>query len=200
MGVIYKILKQQRQHQRQQQRQGFTMDLRLSTATKCKMQAAIKQRQQQRRLEDHLETGPEPGRSQERDHNKEALAAHQLQQLCCFLSENTARKQCQSLKLQYDSELPAERDDDREQERELEREREREHVNLSPPGHVMEMDLIEKLHHDHLPYTAARKTVSTAPRDSILMKIRHQIFERKRQQQRQLAELVQQRLVVWRPW
>lgn len=46
----------------------------------------------------------------------------------------------------------------------------------------------------------ASLAASIAPRDSILLKIRHQIFERKRQRQRQLGELVKQRLVVWRPW
>ncbi|XP_022234228.2 adenylate cyclase, terminal-differentiation specific [Drosophila obscura] len=203
MGVIYKILKQQRQQQQQRhghgQGQGLTMDLRLSTATKCKMQAAIKQRQQQqqqqRRLEDHLQVPkPEPVRSEERDHDKEELAEQQLQQLCRFLAENASRKKRQSFKLRYDSEPTAELQEDPEQERE--REREREQVHLLAP----EMDLIEQLHHAHSPFTVARGAASTAPRDSILMKIRHQIFERKRQQQRQLAELVQQRLVVWRPW
>lgn len=48
--------------------------------------------------------------------------------------------------------------------------------------------------------TATAKVPSDEPRVSILLKIRHQIFERKRQRQRQLAELVKQRLVVWRPW
>ncbi|XP_033238378.1 trichohyalin isoform X2 [Drosophila pseudoobscura] len=180
MGVIYKILKQQRE----QQHRGLTMDLSLSTATKCKVQAAIKQRQQQR---------------QERDHDKEELSEQQLQQLCRFLAENAARKKRQSFKLKYDSELPADHVKDREHEQE--REGEREQVELSSPGQVIEMDLIEQLHHAHLPSTAtARSNASTAPRDSILLKIRHQIFERKRQRQRQLAELVQQRLVVWRPW
>ncbi|XP_001354343.2 uncharacterized protein Him isoform X1 [Drosophila pseudoobscura] len=195
MGVIYKILKQQRE----QQHRGLTMDLSLSTATKCKVQAAIKQRQQQRQLENHLEPEPEPVRSQERDHDKEELSEQQLQQLCRFLAENAARKKRQSFKLKYDSELPADHVKDREHEQE--REGEREQVELSSPGQVIEMDLIEQLHHAHLPSTAtARSNASTAPRDSILLKIRHQIFERKRQRQRQLAELVQQRLVVWRPW
>jgi len=86
MGVIYKILKQQR-----------SMDLSLSSATRCKVQAAIKQRQQQRRLEDHLvrEQEQEQDQDPDPDHiakDKEELAEQQLQQLCRFLAENAARK------------------------------------------------------------------------------------------------------------
>lgn len=94
MGVIYKILKQQR-----------SMDLSLSSATRCKVQAAIKQRQQQRRLEDHMveerdrdrERDQQPDQDQNQvqnhiDKDKEELAEQQLQQLCRFLAENAARK------------------------------------------------------------------------------------------------------------
>ncbi|EDW65282.2 LOW QUALITY PROTEIN: uncharacterized protein Dvir_GJ19178 [Drosophila virilis] len=199
MGVIYKILKQQRQQQQQQQQQQQHQHQRhqqiikveLNTATKCKVQAAIKQRQLQRE--------------------------QQLQQLCRFLAENAARKkvhcgcsisqrellvnrkfvcyvQRQCLKLQYDynqgayAEQPA----------------------THSPATTHDMDLLmEQLStcsEDAGKATATATATATAkvpsdePRVSILLKIRHQIFERKRQRQRQLAELVKQRLVVWRPW
>jgi len=71
------------------------MDLSLSSATRCKVQAAIKQRQQQRRLEDHLVREQEQDQDPDPDHiakDKEELAEQQLQQLCRFLAENAARK------------------------------------------------------------------------------------------------------------
>lgn len=87
MGVIYKILKQQRQQQQemvdqqqQQQQHRRSLSMELNTATKCKVQAAIKQRQLHR-LEQRTQ--------QEHD---ESLAEQQLQQLCRFLAENAARK------------------------------------------------------------------------------------------------------------
>ncbi|XP_017870108.1 PREDICTED: vacuolar protein-sorting-associated protein 36 [Drosophila arizonae] len=199
MGVIYKILKQQRQLQQQemldQQQQRRSLSLELNTSTKCKVQAAIRQRQLLR-LEQRTQ--------QEHD---ESLAEQQLQQLCRFLAENAARKKRQRLKLQQDpcnrmSAHPCE-----------------------PAPHSVagthDMDLLmEQLStcSDATPSTSPtpssspssspsswppqsnRAAGSAAPRVSILLKIRHQIFERKRQRQRQLAELVKQRLVVWRPW
>ncbi|XP_016979614.1 uncharacterized protein LOC108044951 [Drosophila rhopaloa] len=182
MGVIYKILKQQR-----------SMDLSLSSATRCKVQAAIKQRQQQRRLEDHLVQEHEQDQDQEPDHigqDKEELAEQQLQQLCRFLAENAARKKRQRFKLQYQCNLAADQDTDQEQEPEK--------VHFPSPPHEMDLEFIEQLHQSS-PAKSSSAAVP-APRDSILLKIRHQIFERKRQRQRQLADLVQQRLVVWRPW
>ncbi|KAI8034359.1 UPF0746 protein DDB_G0281095 [Drosophila gunungcola] len=194
MGVIYKVLKQQR-----------SMDLSLSSATRCKVQAAIKQRQQQRRLEDHLDhqthMDQDQDQEQEQHHSeqdKDELAEQQLQQLCRFLAENAARKKRQRFKLQYQCNLVADQDPDQEQ--------------LQPPPHEMDLEFMEQLHQSSSASTATSTSTSTsistlgsaagqsAPRDSILLKIRHQIFERKRQRQRQLAELVQQRLVVWRPW
>ncbi|KAH8367993.1 hypothetical protein KR084_005261 [Drosophila pseudotakahashii] len=182
MGVIYKILKQQR-----------SMDLSLSSATRCKVQAAIKQRQQQRRLEDQLgqEQDQEQDQNQDQHNNpidkdKEELAEQQLQQLCRFLAENAARKKRQRFKLQYQCNLAADQMDDQEKD------------HFPTPPNEMDMEFIEQLQQSS-PATAA-SSAGTAPRDSILLKIRHQIFERKRQRQRQLAELVQQRLVVWRPW
>lgn len=183
MGVIYKILKQQR-----------SMDLSLSSATRCKVQAAIKQRQQQRRLEDHLVREQEQDQDPDPDHiakDKEELAEQQLQQLCRFLAENAARKKRQRFKLQYQCDLAADRDQDQDQEPEKE--------HFPPPPHEMDLEFIEQLHHQSSSATSTSSS-GPAPRDSILQKIRHQIFERKRQRQRQLAELVQQRLVVWRPW
>ncbi|TDG41681.1 hypothetical protein AWZ03_011896 [Drosophila navojoa] len=190
MGVIYKILKQQRQQQQQQQQEmpdqqqtEQQQQMELNTSTKCKVQAAIRQRQLLR-LEQRTQ--------QEHD---ESLAEQQLQQLCRFLAENAARKKRQRLKLQQDpcnrmSAHPCE-----------------------PAAHSVagthDMDLLmEQLS------TCSDATPSTSPspssspsswppqsnRTCILLKIRHQIFERKRQRQRQLAELVKQRLVVWRPW
>lgn len=83
MGVIYKILKQQRQQQQQeQQRLPHCIHMELSTATKCKVQAAIKQRQEQQQQQQQRE---------ELQH-EESLAEQQLQQLCRFLAENAARK------------------------------------------------------------------------------------------------------------
>ncbi|XP_023161323.2 uncharacterized protein LOC111593016 [Drosophila hydei] len=169
MGVIYKILKQQRH-----------LSMELNTATKCKVQAAIKQRQLHR-LEQRTQ--------QEHD---ESLAEQQLQQLCRFLAENAARKKRQRLKLQQD---PSNH----------------ESATHSLAGtHDMDL-LMEQLstYSDATPSpsptpspasTSNRAVTSAAPRVSILLKIRHQIFERKRQRQRQLAELVKQRMVVWRPW
>ncbi|ALC49581.1 Him, partial [Drosophila busckii] len=166
----------------------------LSMATKCKVQAAIKQRQQQR-LEEQEQQHPEQQQQQQED----ALAAEQqLQQLCRFLAENAARKKRQRLKHNYalDSAQPL--------------------LELpTPPAaansnsnntHDMDM-LMAELHSCHTSVDTAMELVApptaaaaaAAPRDSILLKIRHQIFERKRQRQRQLAELMQQRLVVWRP-
>ncbi|XP_032295449.1 mediator of RNA polymerase II transcription subunit 15 [Drosophila virilis] len=195
MGVIYKILKQQRQQQQQQQQQQQHQHQRhqqiikveLNTATKCKVQAAIKQRQLQRLEEQRQEQRVQ----QEHD---DALAEQQLQQLCRFLAENAARKKRQCLKLQYDynqgayAEQPA----------------------THSPATTHDMDLLmEQLStcsEDAGKATATATATATAkvpsdePRVSILLKIRHQIFERKRQRQRQLAELVKQRLVVWRPW
>ncbi|XP_017041926.1 putative uncharacterized protein DDB_G0271606 [Drosophila ficusphila] len=190
MGVIYKILKQQR-----------SMDLSLSSATRCKVQAAIKQRQQQRRLEDHLDRdrnrNGDRDQDQHRDHMqpiKEDLAEQQLQQLCRFLAENAARKKRQRNKLHYQCNLTE--DNDADEDVDQEQEPEKEHFN--PPPHEMDLEFIEQLHQSS-PATSSN-SMGPAPRDSILLKIRHQIFERKRQRQRQLAELVQQRLVVWRPW
>ncbi|EDV46567.1 uncharacterized protein F23F12.8 isoform X2 [Drosophila erecta] len=178
MGVIYKILKQQR-----------SMDLSLSSATRCKVQAAIKQRQQQRRLEDHMvevrDQEPEQDQSQSHiDKDKEELAEQQLQQLCRFLAENAARKKRQRFKLQYQCNLAVDQDNDQEQMPEKE--------------HEMDLAFIEQLQQSSP--AKSHGATGQAPRDSILLKIRHQIFERKRQRQRQLAELVQQRMVVWRPW
>ncbi|KAH8250644.1 hypothetical protein KR038_007106 [Drosophila bunnanda] len=221
MGVIYKILKQQRQQHHRGHH--LTMDLSLSSATRCKVQAAIKQRQQHRQ-EQHqeLEKGhkQEQERQQEQERrqeseagredrmeidHKEDLAEQQLQQLCRFLADNAARKKRQRFKLQYqdhDRDLDHQRQQDKqEQEQELEMELE----PYSPPPHEMAMEFIEQLQQSS-PAADATSMISSssgpaaAPRDSILLKIRHQIFERKRQRQRQLAELVQQRLVVWRPW
>ncbi|KAH8288178.1 hypothetical protein KR054_007283 [Drosophila jambulina] len=202
MGVIYKILKQQRQqHQRGHH---LTMDLSLSSVTRCKVQAAIKQRQQHR-LEQEQEQEQDQERQQEpnrmeidHEHEKEVLAEQQLQQLCRFLADNANRKKRQRFKMQFEDH---ERDLDqrRKQEQEMDLE-----PYLPPPPH--EMDFIEQLHQSSAPAATSiissnsGAAASAAPRDSILLKIRHQIFERKRQRQRQLAELVQQRLVVWRPW
>lgn len=89
MGVIYKILKQQRQQQQQeqqlekQQRQPHCIHMELSTATKCKVQAAIKQRQEQQQLQQQ---------QREELQHEDSLAEQQLQQLCRFLAENAARK------------------------------------------------------------------------------------------------------------
>ncbi|XP_039153906.1 zinc finger CCCH domain-containing protein 13 [Drosophila simulans] len=195
MGVIYKILKQQR-----------SMDLSLSSATRCKVQAAIKQRQQQRRLEDHMVEERDRDRERERDQepdqdqnqvqnhidkDKEELAEQQLQQLCRFLAENAARKKRQRFKLQqYQCNLAVDQDNDQEQMPEKQ--------HFAAPPHEMDLEFIEQLQQS----SPAKSNGGTgqAPRDSILLKIRHQIFERKRQRQRQLAELVQQRMVVWRPW
>ncbi|KAH8409092.1 hypothetical protein KR009_006821 [Drosophila setifemur] len=191
MGVIYKILKQQRSG----------MDLSLSSATRCKVQAAIKQRQQQRRLEDqhqHQDGVREQeliSLDQPADQTKEELAEQQLQQLCRFLAENAARKKRQRFKLQYQCEIAEDQDQDHDLDQEQEQESGKE--QYSPPPHEMEMDFIDQLRQSS-PATSPHRV--NAPRDSILLKIRHQIFERKRQRQRQLAELVQQRLVVWRPW
>ncbi|EDX02688.1 uncharacterized protein LOC6525759 [Drosophila yakuba] len=190
MGVIYKILKQQR-----------SMDLSLSSATRCKVQAAIKQRQQQRRLEDHMvddrdrerEREPDQHHSQNQSHiekDKEELAEQQLQQLCRFLAENAARKKRQRFKLQYQCNLAVDQDNDQEQLPEKE--------HFAAPPHEMDLEFIEQLQHSST--AKSHGATGQAPRDSILLKIRHQIFERKRQRQRQLAELVQQRMVVWRPW
>ncbi|XP_043660636.1 uncharacterized protein LOC122624924 [Drosophila teissieri] len=194
MGVIYKILKQQR-----------SMDLSLSSATRCKVQAAIKQRQQQRRLEDHLvdDRDRERERDQDQHHNqnqshiekdKEELAEQQLQQLCRFLAENAARKKRQRFKVQYQCNLAV--DQDNEQDNDQEQMPEKEH--FAAPPHEMDLEFIEQLQHSSS--GKSHGAAGQAPRDSILLKIRHQIFERKRQRQRQLAELVQQRMVVWRPW
>ncbi|XP_017074213.1 PAX-interacting protein 1 [Drosophila eugracilis] len=188
MGVIYKILKQQR-----------SMDLSLSSATRCKVQAAIKQRQQQRRLEDHLIQEQDQNQNQEQDQvhqlmdkDKEELAEQQLQQLCRFLAENAARKKRQRFKLQYQCQMAAHQDNDQEDQ-----DQEQVKESFPSPPHDMDLEFIEQLQQT----SPANSTLSVpAPRDSILLKIRHQIFERKRQRQRQLAELVQQRLVVWRPW
>ncbi|EDW75115.1 uncharacterized protein Dwil_GK20002 [Drosophila willistoni] len=185
MGVIYKILKQQR-----------NMDINLSSSTKCKVQAAIKQRQQQKHeylkreqyqmLDESQEQEQEKDNEEHDDHEQDKMAEQQLQQLCRFLAENAARKKRQRLKLQYHQlDLPLQQD--QEQLRPL---------SQLPHGvndNDMDLDLIDidQLQHAKNP---------SAPRDSILLKIRHQIFERKRRRQRQLAELVQQRLVVWRPW
>ncbi|EDW55997.1 transcription factor TBF1 [Drosophila sechellia] len=193
MGVIYKILKQQR-----------SMDLSLSSATRCKVQAAIKQRQQQRRLEDHMveerdrdrERDQEPDQDQNHvqnhiDKDKEELAEQQLQQLCRFLAENAARKKRQRFKLQqYQCNLAVDQDNDQEQMPE------KQHFAAAP--HEMDLEFIEQLQQSSP--AKSHGATGQAPRDSILLKIRHQIFERKRQRQRQLAELVQQRMVVWRPW
>ncbi|XP_032597294.1 uncharacterized protein LOC6569524 [Drosophila grimshawi] len=186
MGVIYKILKQQR-HQH--------MDI--NTATKCKVQAAIRQRQLQR-LEEQ---------QQEQHEHDDAIAEQQLQQLCRFLAENAAskkhRQQRLNIKQQYTMEQPLS---------EL-------HSVATCDTH--DMDLLmehlstctESIGPEAIKSTVTSTSTSTstptstttavasgAPRDSILLKIRHQIFERKRQRQRQLAELMKQRLVVWRPW
>ncbi|XP_064555878.1 adenylate cyclase, terminal-differentiation specific [Drosophila montana] len=184
MGVIYKILKQQRQQQQQQQqRHQQIIKVELNTATKCKVQATIKQRQLQRLEEQRQEQRVQ----QEHD---DTLAEQQLQQLCRFLAENAARKKRQRLKLQYEynqgayAEQPA----------------------THSPATTHDMDLLmEQLSTcsedaEKATATATAKVPSDEPRVSILLKIRHQIFERKRQRQRQLAELVKQRLVVWRPW
>ncbi|XP_030569253.1 serum response factor homolog A [Drosophila novamexicana] len=191
MGVIYKILKQHRQQQQQQQQQQQhqrhqqIIKVELNTATKCKVQAAIKQRQLQRLEEQRQEQRVQ----QEHD---DTLAEQQLQQLCRFLAENAARKKRQRLKLQYEynqgayAEQPA----------------------AHSPATTHDMDLLmeqlstcsEDAGKATAMATATAKVPSDEPRVSILLKIRHQIFERKRQRQRQLAELVKQRLVVWRPW
>ncbi|EDV35004.1 uncharacterized protein Dana_GF22429 [Drosophila ananassae] len=177
MGVIYKILKQQRRG----------MDLSLSSATRCKVQAAIKQRQQQRQDKDN--------KDQEQEQHKEDLAEQQLQQLCRFLAENASRKKRQRcLKLQYPCESPDQPDPDQDSP-ETEASPGKEQFLPQSPDE-MDVDFMEELHQT----TSHPATATTAPRDSILLKIRHQIFERKRQRQRQLAEIVQQRLVVWRPW
>lgn len=98
MGVIYKILKQQRQQQQQeqqlekqlekQQRQPHCIHMELSTATKCKVQAAIKQRQEQQQLQQQQHQQQQREELQHED----SLAEQQLQQLCRFLAENAARK------------------------------------------------------------------------------------------------------------
>lgn len=82
MGVIYKILKQQRRG----------MDLSLSSATRCKVQAAIKQRQQQRQDKDCHIKDTKDSKDQDQERQKEDLAEQQLQQLCRFLAENASRK------------------------------------------------------------------------------------------------------------
>lgn len=93
MGVIYKILKQQRQQQQQeqqlekQQRQPHCIHMELSTATKCKVQAAIKQRQEQQQLQQQQHQ-----QQREELQHEDSLAEQQLQQLCRFLAENAARK------------------------------------------------------------------------------------------------------------
>lgn len=73
---------------------------------------------------------------------------------------------------------------------------------VAPHGSTHDMDmLMEQLGSTCSDISPTKTTTgSVAPRDSILLKIRHQIFERKRQRQRQLGELVKQRMVVWRPW
>ncbi|XP_017034617.1 GRB10-interacting GYF protein 2 [Drosophila kikkawai] len=205
MGVIYKILKQQRQQHHRSHH--LTMDLSLSSTTRCKVQAAIKQRQQHRleqsqELEKEREQHQEPARRQEPDgqcmeiDDKEELAEQQLQQLCRFLADNAARKKRQRFKLQY-------QDHDRVLDQQREQELEQEPYS-PPPPHEMAMEFIDQLQQSSpaamISSTSSSSSPATAPRDSILLKIRHQIFERKRQRQRQLAELVQQRLVVWRPW
>ncbi|KAH8275945.1 hypothetical protein KR018_001404 [Drosophila ironensis] len=191
MGVIYKILKQQRSG----------MDLSLSSATRCKVQAAIKQRQQQRLLDHNQDTSNDPPQDQSQEH-KADLAEEQLQQLCRFLAENAKQKKRQRfLRLQYPCEIPEPSEKDAIEEN-SDSEQAACKDQFSP--HDMEVDFIELPHHhqqQHLSRTSHPGAKSlAAPRDSILLKIRHQIFERKRQRQRQLAELVQQRLVVWRPW
>ncbi|KAH8362385.1 hypothetical protein KR200_001198 [Drosophila serrata] len=217
MGVIYKILKQQRQQHHRGHH--LTMDLSLSSATRCKVQAAIKQRQQHR-LEQHQELEKEHRQDQEQQHEREQeqrqepagredcmeidheqdkddLAEQQLQQLCRFLADNAARKKRQRFKLQYQDHN---RDLDQQRQQEKEQAMEMELEPYSPPPHDMAMEFIEQLHQSSPATAVSSSGPATAPRDSILLKIRHQIFERKRQRQRQLAELVQQRLVVWRPW
>ncbi|KAH8300982.1 hypothetical protein KR044_007830 [Drosophila immigrans] len=192
MGVIYKILKQQRQQQQQQQQQHHNNNRDLSTATKCKVQAAIKQRQLQRQQE----------QQEQQDTTEDAIAEQQLQQLYRFLSENATRKKRQRLRLQHmtgdDAEHPL-----------CELQAAASQAGASATT-THDMDLL--MEHLNTCTSSGNGAVSSssppssssssaAPRDSILLKIRHQIFERKRQQrQRQLAELVQQRLVVWRPW
>ncbi|KAH8323787.1 hypothetical protein KR067_000266 [Drosophila pandora] len=166
MGVIYKILKQQRRG----------MDLSLSSATRCKVQAAIKQRQQQRQDKDN--------KDQDQEQHKEDLAEQQLQQLCRFLAENASRKKVGPHQPDPDQDSP-----------ETEASPGKEQFLPQSPDE-MDVDFMEELNQT----TSHPATATTAPRDSILLKIRHQIFERKRQRQRQLAEIVQQRLVVWRPW
>ncbi|KAH8338686.1 hypothetical protein KR074_009317 [Drosophila pseudoananassae] len=188
MGVIYKILKQQRRG----------MDLSLSSATRCKVQAAIKQRQQQqqRRLDQDKDSHKD-SKDLDRDQQsqKEDLAEQQLQQLCRFLAENASRKKRQRcLKLQYPCEMAEQPDQEHDQVSAETESSSRKEQFLAQSSDEMDVDFIEDLHQT-TPHPAA-----AAPRDSILLKIRHQIFERKRQRQRQLAEIVQQRLVVWRPW
>ncbi|XP_017101761.2 uncharacterized protein Him [Drosophila bipectinata] len=191
MGVIYKILKQQRRG----------MDLSLSSATRCKVQAAIKQRQQQqqRRLDQDKDSHQDSNDlDRDQQSQKEDLAEQQLQQLCRFLAENASRKKRQRcLKLEYPCEMADQTDHDQDHVQvsvETESTSRKEQFLAQSPDE-MEVDFIEDLHQVSTPHPAA-----AAPRDSILLKIRHQIFERKRQRQRQLAEIVQQRLVVWRPW
>ncbi|XP_034489666.1 PAX-interacting protein 1 [Drosophila innubila] len=209
MGVIYKILKQQRH---QQQQQCINMDL--SMATKCKVQAAIKQRQLQRlELLQQVEQQEQEQQEQQeqQDSNEDTLAEQQLQQLCRFLAENAARKKRQRLRLQQQQQYNHTVGDNAEQplcELQPPHSPHSPHAPQSPQAastHDMDL-LMEHLSTCSNSDVIAQATTtmtslsSAAPRDSILLKIRHQIFERKRQRQRQLAELVKQRLVVWRPW
>ncbi|KAH8411690.1 hypothetical protein KR215_008972 [Drosophila sulfurigaster] len=200
MGVIYKILKQQRQQQQQQQhlRQMQCNNMDLSMATKCKVQAAIKQRQLQR-LEVRQQ---QQQQEQQQDTTEDAIAEQQLQQLYQFLAENASRKKRQRLRMQQMT------GDDAEQPL-CELQATATGATTATTTHDMDL-LMEQLNtcDNSQPSSISEDNSSnfcssnaTAPRDSILLKIRHQIFERKRQQrQRQLAELVEQRLVVWRPW
>ncbi|XP_060663418.1 transcription factor SPT20 homolog [Drosophila nasuta] len=200
MGVIYKILKQQRQQQQQQQQQHLRQmqcnNMDLSMATKCKVQAAIKQRQLQR-----LEVRQQ---QQQQDTTEDAIAEQQFQQLYHFLAENASRKKRQRQRLR----MQQMKGDDAEQPL-CELQATATGATGATTTHDMDL-LMEQLNtcDNSQPSSISEDNSSnfcssnaTAPRDSILLKIRHQIFERKRQQrQRQLAELVEQRLVVWRPW
>ncbi|XP_062139682.1 serum response factor homolog A [Drosophila sulfurigaster albostrigata] len=204
MGVIYKILKQQRQQQQQQQQQHLRQmqcnNMDLSMATKCKVQAAIKQRQLQR-LEVRQQ---QQQQEQQQDTNEDAIAEQQLQQLYQFLAENASRKKRQRQRLRMQQMTG----DDAEQPL-CELQATATGATTATTTHDMDL-LMEQLNtcDNSQPSSISEENSSnfcssnaTAPRDSILLKIRHQIFERKRQQrQRQLAELVEQRLVVWRPW
>ncbi|KAL7745145.1 hypothetical protein ACLKA6_008202 [Drosophila palustris] len=204
MGVIYKILKQQRHQQHQQQ----CINKDLSSAIKCKVQAAIKQRQLQRLEVQEQELQEQQEQEEQQDSNEDTLA-----ELCRFLAENAARKKRQRFRLQHNQHQHNQHNqhnhntvDDQVGQQPLCE------LQSPPAASTHEMDLLmEQLSSTYSSSdvisqatTTTTMTMATlssgAPRDSILLKIRHQIFERKRQRQRQLAELVKQRLVVWRPW